>query len=153
MTIRLATFDDLAVLADIHARAFAQGWQRDSLKSLMSGPGVFVFVAEDDEACGFIMARLAADEAEILTIAVGPDRRKQGLGSGLLGHAARDMRVRGAVRMFLEVAERNTPARNLYEKHGFHEVGRRKAYYEDGDDALVLSASLPLVVGNSGKTL
>jgi ribosomal-protein-alanine N-acetyltransferase len=153
MTIRLASAQDLPALADLHARAFAQAWRAESLKSLMSGPGVFGFVAEDDEACGFILVRLAADETEILTIAVGPGRRKRGLASALLDHAARDMRMRGAARMFLEVGAQNTPARNLYEKYGFREVGRRKAYYENGDDALVLSAGLPLVVGNSAKTL
>jgi ribosomal protein S18 acetylase RimI-like enzyme len=51
------------------------------------------------------------------------------------------------------VAAQNLPARKLYEKYGFREVGRRKAYYDDGDDALVLAAVLPLVVGNPGKTL
>jgi ribosomal-protein-alanine N-acetyltransferase len=151
--IRLATFQDLPALTDIHARAFAHAWHSNALKDLMAGPGVFGFVVEDDEACGFILVRLAADETEILTIAVGPDRREQGHASTLLDHAARDMRGRGAARMFLEVAAQNLPARNLYKKYGFREVGHRKAYYEDGDDALVLSADLPLAVGNSRKTL
>ncbi|HEY8947692.1 MAG TPA: ribosomal protein S18-alanine N-acetyltransferase [Rhizomicrobium sp.] len=152
MTIRPATPHDLPDLADIHARAFARGWGSQSLKALLSGPGVSAFLMEDDEICGFILVRVAADEAEILTIAVGPDRRQKGLGSGLLEHAALAAREGGASHMFLEVAAQNLPARNLYEKYGFREVGRRKAYYEDGDDALVLSAGLPLMVGNSGKT-
>ena len=59
----------------------------------------------------------------------------------------------GSVRIFLEVAAANLPARNLYGKYGFREVGLRKAYYEDGDDALVLAASLPLAMGNPEKTL
>jgi ribosomal-protein-alanine N-acetyltransferase len=153
MTIRAATQDDLAALADIHARAFARAWCSGDLAALLSGPGVLAFLAADEDPCGFILVRVAADEAEILTLAVGPDRRKQGIASGLLENAARHVETGGASRMFLEVASQNLPARNLYGKYGFREVGRRKAYYEDGDDALVLAAALPLGVGNSRKTL
>lgn len=153
MNIRMASIGDLAALADVHARAFAQGWDDASLKSLMSGPGVAAHVAEDREICGFILTRIAADEAEVITIAVGPDRRRQGLASRLLERAVAHMVRLGAARMFLEVAAQNLPARNLYEKYGFREVGRRKAYYDDGDDALVLAVDLPLVVGKPEKTL
>jgi ribosomal-protein-alanine N-acetyltransferase len=153
MKIRRAAIGDLPALADVHARAFAQGWTAASLRNLLSGPGVSAHVAEDEEICGFILTRAAADEAEIITIAVGPDHRQQGLASKLLEEASAHMGRLGAARMFLEVAAQNLPARKLYEKYGFREVGRRKAYYDDGDDALVLAAGLPLVVGNPGKTL
>ena len=153
MNIRMASIGDLAALADVHARAFAQGWDEVSLKSLMSGPGASAHAAEDHEICGFILTRMAADEAEVITIAVGPDHRRRGLASRLLEQAMAHMVRLGAARMFLEVAAQNLPARKLYEKYGFREVGRRKAYYDDGDEALVLTADLPLVVGNPGKTL
>ena len=102
---------------------------------------------------GFILVRVVADETEILSIAVSPDRRQRGLASRLLEQACHRATGQGAARIFLEVAAANLPARKLYEKYGFREVGQRKAYYEDGDDALVLSAVLPLAMGNPEKTL
>ncbi|MBS0274903.1 MAG: ribosomal protein S18-alanine N-acetyltransferase [Proteobacteria bacterium] len=153
MTIREATAQDISGLADLHARAFAHAWDRAAMQSLLKGHGVFAFIAGEGEVDGFIMVRVAADETEILSIAVSPDARRRGLGSRLLTHAAQRAAGLGAVRMFLEVAAKNLPARNLYEKHGFRQVGARKAYYEDGGDALVLASALPLAMGNSKETL
>jgi ribosomal-protein-alanine N-acetyltransferase len=153
MNIRPATARDLSALADLHARAFARAWDALEMKSLLDGQGVFALVAEEDDLDGFIMLRVAADETEVLSIAVGPDARRRGLASGLLEKACHRASGMGSVRIFLEVAAANLPARNLYGKYGFREVGLRKAYYEDGDDALVLAASLPLAMGNPEKTL
>lgn len=153
MNIRPATSRDLSALADLHARAFARAWDELAIKSLFNGRGVFALVAEEDDLDGFILLRVAADETEILSVAISPDMRQRGLASQLLEQACHRAAGEGAVRIFLEVASANLPARNLYKKYGFREVGQRKAYYEDGDDALVLSAGLPLAMGNSGKTL
>lgn len=153
MNIRPATPRDLSALADLHARAFARAWDEMAMKSLLNGPGVFALVAEDDDLDGFIMLRVAVDETEVLSIAVGPDARRRGLASVLLEQACHQATGKGAMRIFLEVAAANLPARNLYTKYGFREVGLRKAYYEDGGDALVLAAPLPLAVGNPEKTL
>jgi ribosomal-protein-alanine N-acetyltransferase len=78
----------------------------------------------------------------MLTVAVVPERRQQGLGEGLMAAAAEEARLRGATRLFLEVSTRNPAARGLYQRLGFAQVGRRKAYYANGDDALVLSKDL-----------
>lgn len=153
MKIRAATLQDLTALADLHTRAFARGWGAGSLRVLMTSPGAFTFTAERADIDGFVVIRIAADETEILTIAVSPDARRLGLASQLLEHASQHATEQGAVRMFLEVASANLPAINLYQKYGFLRVGLRRAYYEDGGDALVLSAGLPLAVGKSGKTL
>ena len=91
---------------------------------------------------GMLLARLAADEAEVLTVAVVPERRQQGLGAALLTRAAEEARLRGAVRMFLEVSTRNPAARGLYQRMGYQQVGRRAGYYADGSDALVMSKLL-----------
>ena len=91
-----------------------------------------------------ILARVAADEAEILTLAVHPERRRHGLGSALLGAAVDRAIASGARSMFLEVAVTNKAARALYAAHGFVEAGLRRRYYSDGTDALILrSTSLP----------
>ena len=89
-----------------------------------------------------ILARAIMDEAEILTLAVLPDARRQGLGRDLLRAAMRRAAETDARTMFLEVAEDNGAARRLYTSQGFTEVGRRKRYYANGDDALVMRVSL-----------
>jgi ribosomal-protein-alanine N-acetyltransferase len=90
------------------------------------------------------MTRLAADEAEVLTIAVVPTAQRRGLGSQLLVKAAGHVHACGARTMFLEVSESNEPARALYRRFGFSTVGRRPSYYGPSMDALLLRANLPL---------
>lgn len=98
-------------------------------------PGMFALI---DPRGGMVMARVAADEAEILTLAVHPALRRQGLARALLGAAAVIAAEEGAASLFLEVALRNDGARALYAAAGFVEVGRRRRYYADGDDAMVM---------------
>jgi ribosomal-protein-alanine N-acetyltransferase len=105
----------------------------------LSMPGVFAFVAEPG---GVIMARVAADEAEILTLAVAPDVRRAGIGRALVDVAAAHAFSLGATRFFLEVSMTNQAAQALYRAAGFVQVGRRARYYPDGSDALVLSRGL-----------
>ena len=87
-----------------------------------------------------------ADEAELLTLAVDPDRRRQGLGAQLLTEYERQAQSRGAASSFLEVAADNIAANSLYIQHGYVQAGRRIGYYKTPDqhriDALVLSKSL-----------
>jgi len=148
--MRPATQADLAALAALHDACFADGWSADSLGVLLASPGVFALVAERDGGpVGFVMARNAANEAEILTLAVLPAARRTGLGRALVGEAARRARLDGAALMFLEVAIANNAARALYGALGFEEAGRRKGYYVEHpgaapSDALVLKAQLPL---------
>jgi ribosomal-protein-alanine N-acetyltransferase len=128
-------------MAAIHAAAFppAERWGADALALQLSLPGAFGWIADQD---GFILARVAADEAEILTLAVHPNRRRAGLGAALLEAALRKAADCGAIAMLLEVAEPNEAAHALYTQFGFTEVGRRKRYYSDGTDALVLRRAL-----------
>ena len=136
----IAPFDTAAgtaPLAGLHALCFAHAWDAATLSDMLAGPGVFAFVHDD----GFVLARAAADEAEILTLAVRPQARGKGLGRALLQAAINKARVLGATTMFLEVGADNPHALALYAGLGFAKVGTRKAYYE-GRDALVLR--LPL---------
>jgi ribosomal-protein-alanine N-acetyltransferase len=102
-------------------------------------PGVFVLF---DPAGAMVMARVAAGEAEILTLAVLPAQRRQGLAGALMQAAIAQCEALGAEALFLEVATRNQAARALYAGFGFEEVGRRRGYYADGDDALTLRRPL-----------
>jgi len=128
---------DPATLAALHATSFPDAWNAKSIADLLAGPGVFAFAADD----GFVMVRVAAGEAEILTLAVVPEARGKGLGRALLQAAIRKARTLDAATMFLEVGADNPAARALYASLGFTKVGDRKGYYQ-GRDALVLR--LPL---------
>lgn len=128
---------DTAALAALHASSFPKPWDAAAITALLEGPGVFAFRSED----GFVLARVAGDEAEILTLAVTPAARGKGLGRALLIAAANRSQKLGATSMFLEVGTDNPAALALYAGLGFAKVGMRKGYY-DGTDALVLR--LPL---------
>jgi ribosomal-protein-alanine N-acetyltransferase len=129
----LAT-DDLDVASALHADAFAclgeRGWTRQEIVELLAAPGVAgVLVQSDEETIGLALCRIAADEAELLTIAVRADHRRQGAGAALLRLVLALVRERGARNLFLEVGSDNPAALHLYRQAGFQAVGRRRAYY------------------------
>ncbi|SFS34267.1 GNAT family N-acetyltransferase [Brevundimonas viscosa] len=130
-------------LADLHASAFEAPWDAAAFTALLVQPGVFAAERPD----GFILMRVVADEAEILTLAVRPSARGQGLGGELTAEGLARARARGAERAFLEVAEDNAAARALYARLGFSEVGRRRGYYGGPEgrrrDALLLALNFP----------
>ena len=130
-----------AALAAIHACAFPPGerWGADAMALQLAQPGGFGFISG---AGGLVMARVAADEAEVLTLGVVRDARQAGLGRALLLKAMEAAWARGAGTMVLEVAAGNGPAQALYGRAGFVAVGRRRGYYAGGADALVLRAKL-----------
>jgi len=129
------------VMAAIHDAAFpeAERWGVDVLARQTELPGVFGLILDTD---GFVLARVAADEAEILTLAVLPACQRRGVATALLDEAHRRAAAMGAKAMLLEVAERNQAARGLYAALGYVPVGIRRRYYPDGSDALVLRVGL-----------
>ncbi len=137
----LAKEADAGALAALHAAAFppAEAWGRDAIALMLALPGTFGLHRPGE---GFVLARVAAEEAEILTLAVAPGVRRRGTGAALLAAALAQATARGAQEMFLEVSEANGPARALYARAGFTEAGRRRRYYPDGSDALVLRRAL-----------
>jgi ribosomal-protein-alanine N-acetyltransferase len=132
---------DAPALAALHAAAFppAEAWGADAIALMLGLEGGFGFGLADQ---GFVLARAVAGEAEILTLAVAPPARRRGLAAILLRAAMMEAQYRDAEVMFLEVSDRNTAARGLYAGAGFAQVGRRRRYYADGSDALVLSRRL-----------
>jgi ribosomal-protein-alanine N-acetyltransferase len=132
---------DAPALAAVHARAFGEAdrWGADAIRLMLEMPGAFALHMPER---GFVLARVAADEAEILTLAVVGEARRQGNGASLLAHAMAAAAARGALAIFLEVAGTNHAARALYAAAGFAEAGRRARYYADGGDALVLRRAL-----------
>lgn len=135
---------DAPALAALHARSFTtpRPWTAAEFAELLASPLCFLLT----EAQGFLLGRVIADEAELLTVAVAPEARRQGEGARLLAAFAQAAKARGATMAFLEVAENNAAARALYARAGWAQAGRRKGYYHspEGDalDAVVMT--LPL---------
>jgi ribosomal-protein-alanine N-acetyltransferase len=129
------------VLAAIHATAFppAEHWNEAAIAAQLVLPGGFGFL---DPAGAMVLGRMAADEAEILALAVMPALRRTGRGRALLAAAESHAVAAGGRVVYLEVSQANAPARALYASAGYREVGRRSRYYPDGSDALVLARPL-----------
>ena len=132
-------------LAALHAAAFPheRGWSADEFADLLAAPGA-VLAARGP---AFVLGRVIADEAEILTLATDPGHRRQGHARAALAAFEAEATARGAASIFLDVAEDNAAARALYAAAGYDEAGRRRRYYARAGgravDALLLVRRLP----------
>ena len=142
---------DLDRAAALHGESFGplgeRAWTRQDLAGLLAAPGVIgLLLQAEGRDAGIALCRVAADEAELLTIAVRPAERRRGAGRQLLTAVIGHAREAGARALFLEVGADNPPARALYEAMGFRVVGTRTAYYRRGGgppaDALIMRLSL-----------
>lgn len=124
---------DAAALAALHAASFQRGWSEAEFEQLLFDRAVMTDRAGlGRDLVGFIMSRRAADEAEILSVAVARPWRKRGLATRLLTLHLRKLAGARVRRVFLEVDEANAAACRLYRRAGFREVGRRPGYYGGG---------------------
>ena len=128
--IEPATLRDAPRLAQLHRASFHRGWGEGEFESMLTERNTLVHrLRMGGRIIGFAVSRMAADEAEILSIAVAASHRGRGLSGKLLlthlGHLA----GRGVRTVFLEVEENNQPARRLYQRAGFAVAGRRERYY------------------------
>jgi ribosomal-protein-alanine N-acetyltransferase len=124
--------DDAAAIAALHAASFRHGWSEGEVESLLTDRGVYAHRAMlGRRLVGFILSRVAAGEAEILSIAVADSNKGRGLAGRLLRQHLNRLNSVGVGAVFLEVDENNIPARRLYDRAGFREVGRRQGYYRD----------------------
>src|SRR5688572_4159591 len=138
---------DARAIARLHAASFRRGWSDGEFERLLIERNIVAHRATKGRAIeGFILSRIAAGEAEILSVAVAPAQRGRGLARSLLNLHLRRLAGLGAQAVFLEVDEDNEPARRLYARAGFREVGRRAGYYQHADNnaatALVLRRDL-----------
>jgi len=143
--------DDSRHLPDIHREDFSRPWSEHEFVSLLSqepvfGYGVWRVGERAAGPVGFVLARLAASEGEILTVTVSRAFRGLGLGRELMEAVLRELHAQRAEALFLEVDETNAPAVALYRRLGFREVARRPGYYDEGGrpptDALVMRRDL-----------
>jgi len=142
ITIRPACLEDAAHLAALHGQSFTPAWDEWAMRGFLGQNTKAMMALKGDQPVGFALARIAADEAELLSIAVSPQMRGQGLGRALLLGIVVVLKEAKVQTLFLEVASDNAAARHIYEKIGFTRIGKRPKYYANGADALTYD--LPL---------
>jgi [ribosomal protein S18]-alanine N-acetyltransferase len=139
-----------AAMAGLHIDGFHRPWSDGEFRALLSQENVFGFLVLVEgkpkaPAVGFILARLVAGEAEILSVTVAKSVRRQGLGYKLVAEVLRILHEQRAESLFLEVDSTNLPAINLYRRFGFKKVGERLGYYDKPEgktSALVMRLDL-----------
>jgi [ribosomal protein S18]-alanine N-acetyltransferase len=135
---------DVDAMATVHAAAYQldRPWTAAEFRGLTDSPHVLAL----GDTRAFILTRIIADEAEVLTIATHPDHRRKGLARSLLAQFHAAARARGATTAFLDVAADNAPAIALYLGAGYAQVGQRRAYYPrknaSAADALLMRRAL-----------
>lgn len=135
-----ATLDDAEAIARLHGRCFTPAWSAGEIGDMLAHQGTIGLLIFDARACApkvvaFVMGRVAADEAEILSIAVADSARRRGLGLRLIAALSDQARTMGAHRLYLEVAAGNAAAIALYERQNFRRLGVRRGYYRYADRA------------------
>lgn len=149
--VRPLKLEDGGALAVLHADAFAKPWTDGEFEALLSQEAVFGYAAVETgrpggTPVGFVLARLAAGEAEILTVAVARVHRRLGIGRQLMDAVLRELHSARAEVLFLEVEEANAAALALYRRLGFYQVASRPHYYRNPEsrrsNALVMRRDL-----------
>lgn len=142
--IAVATASQLEKIAEIEKECFTTPWSRHDLSCALSNPAFSCLAAlNSGETCGYVIVCAAADEAEIINLAVERSSRRKGIAEMLMTAAVESAKQKGAVTMYLEVRASNTAAKSLYEKLGFSVIGTRRSYYKNPtEDALLMSKTL-----------
>ena len=132
---------DAAAFATLHGASFRRGWSEDEFERLLLDRSVLAHRATlGEQPVGFIISRIAAGEAEILSVAVARAQQGRGLARRLLDLHLRRLAGLGVRAVFLEVDDDNAPARRLYARSAFRQVGRREGYYSRPGNASATAA-------------
>ncbi|MEA1984312.1 MAG: ribosomal protein S18-alanine N-acetyltransferase [Euryarchaeota archaeon] len=138
--IRIARAGDIPAIVQIEDRSFEIPWKASVFRSYLNYPG-FVVYKNDDAIQGYAMVLLVNDSATLVSLAIHPDHRRQGVGTVLLRWCEMFLRETGYASMVLQVREKNICARSFYRKMGFMESGRVLRYYPN-DNAVVMQKEL-----------
>ena len=140
LTIHQMTSGDLDEVTAIESVSFPRPWTREHFIDELNSPRSYPLVARtaDGIVAGYICPMLVLDEGEILDVAVRLDCRGNGVGETLIRQAIVELGARGAKVVCLEVRVSNLAALTLYQRLGFRETGKRKGYYENGEDAILM---------------
>ena len=130
----------VAQVAELEKLCFSDPWSENSVASELKNPLSCWLVAEEDgEVAGYVGSQTVMDESDMMNVAVHPDYRRKGIAEKLVMELVEALKKRDSRCLTLEVRASNEPARALYEKLGFTQVGLRKNYYRNPkEDALIL---------------
>ncbi len=142
LQFRCVQSDDATLLADIHTQCFAKPWGEAAMASLLVNGTIGWIASMEKKDVGLALIRLAADEAELLSLATIPSARCKGAGRSLLKTVCQQAKLAGAQQMFLEVRSDNAPAVHIYERAGFTRIGSRENYYANHVDAVTFMRPL-----------
>lgn len=143
--IRPMAAEDVDAVAAIEHEAFSSPWKAETFAGLIDRDGMELLVMEgpDGAVMGYAVLWCILDQGELANIAVRPEDRGKGLGAVLLEEVLSVSRARGVASLYLEVRASNHAAIALYERFGFRDVGRRRAYYQNPtEDARVMEVIL-----------
>jgi [ribosomal protein S18]-alanine N-acetyltransferase len=142
---RIAGISDLPAVMQLEQRAStAAHWTRAQYEAIFSTPRLLLVLEEEGAVRGFLVASCTGSDWEIENVVVDESSRRRGFGRHLLADFLTAARSQCAKAVFLEVRQSNTPARALYEKHGFLQTGRRTAYFRNpSEDAILYRLLLP----------
>lgn len=136
---------DSATLHQIHQHCFTPAWGGKTFDTFLTDHSIFGYkvflINQSDQILGFCLCRLILDEAEIITIAVHPYYRQQGIGTLLIDHTIRHLHDKCAIKLFLEVESTNLSALTLYQRFEFQKISERLSYYPSKNgrgDAIIM---------------
>jgi ribosomal-protein-alanine N-acetyltransferase len=144
MKIIEMTADHVAHVAELEKLCFSDPWSEKSIASELTNKLALWLVAEEDgRVTGYIGSQTVPDESDMMNVAVHPDFRRRGIAEALVMALCAALKEQGSVSLTLEVRASNDPAKALYEKLGFEQVGRRPNYYRNPkEDALIFRKML-----------
>ena len=140
LTFRAMTTDDADAVAAIEEKSFAMPWKREDFwREAKNDVAAYIVGEIDGKVVAYAGAWVSFNQAEVMSVAVVPELRGQGVGTILFGELIKAVKARGATAITLEVRPSNEAAIKLYKSFGLKSVGRRKGYYLDnGEDALIM---------------
>ena len=140
LTVSIMTKDDVDAVHAIEAASFPTPWSRDAFEKEVTENNCarYLVLKEDGIPVAFAGMWLVIDEGHVMNIAVRPDRRGRGYGEMITSALIQLAADTGLILMTLECRRSNVAAQGLYHKLGFQDVGYRKGYYENGEDALIM---------------
>lgn len=130
----------VAAVAELEKLCFSLPWDEASVAGELTNPlSLWIVAAENGELAGYVGSQSVMGEADMMNLAVKPEFRRQGIGESLVLRLIEELKAQSVTCLTLEVRASNVSAIELYNKLGFHQVGRRPCYYRSPrEDALIL---------------
>lgn len=150
LVVSLVSSDDdaaMATIASLDAKVRGSAWTAQSWAATLSGTAAAMVAHLDGEAVGFAAFVTVFEQGELLMVGVDPQFQRRGIARKLLQEGVAQVRWLGATAIHLEVASRNEGAIALYESMGYERRGLRRAYYPDGDDAVLMTLHFAVCAG------